>query len=95
MNNRISIAIFAACILFTRWCANAIEESELIGVWQTADDSSFYNFGKDHSVTEWWDPKDLSVTETYSNIVPLASMTGHWKLDGKQLVITMDSEFEP
>jgi len=95
MNNRISIVILVACIFFTHWCANAIDESGLMGFWQAADDSFFYNFGKDHSVTEWWYPKDLSVTETYSNIVPLASMTGHWKLDGKQLVITMDSEFVP
>ena len=76
-------------------CANATDESGLIGLWQTADDSSFYNFEKDHSVTKAWYPKDPSVKETYSNIVPLASMTGHWKLDGEQLVITMDSEFVP
>ena len=77
------------------WCANATDESGLIGDWWTADYSSWYNFGKDHSVTKRWDPKDHSVTETYSNIVPFAWMTGHWKLDGNQLVIKMDSEFVP
>jgi hypothetical protein len=74
---------------------DATDESGLIGWWQTADYSFWYIFREDHSVTKAWDPKDPSVTETYSNIVPLASMTGHWKLDGKQLVITMDSEFVP
>jgi hypothetical protein len=95
MNNRISIAILAACIFFTRWCANAIEESELIGDWQTADSVSIYNFREDHSVTEWWYPKDNPVIVTNSRIVQLFSMSGHWKLDGEQLVITMDSEFVP
>jgi hypothetical protein len=98
MNNRISIVILAACLFFTHWCANATDESGLVGSWQTAEDSpSIYNFAKDHSVTEWWFPKDHSVTETYKglNIVQAASMAGHWKLDGKQLVITMDSEFVP
>jgi len=80
---------------FTTSFTDTTDESGLIGVWQAADDSSWYNFGKDHSVTKLWDPKDPSVTETYSNIVPLASMAGHWKLDGNQLVIAMDSEFVP
>ena len=98
MNNRISIVILAACIFFTRWCANATDESGLIGSWRTAEDSpSDYNFAKDHSVTERWFPKDHSVTEKYKglNIVQAASRVGHWKLDGEQLVITMDSETGP
>jgi hypothetical protein len=80
---------------FTTSFTDATDESGLIGDWQTADYSSGYNFGKDHSVTQWWFPKDPSVREAYSNIVPLASRTGHWKLDGERLVITMDSEFVP
>jgi hypothetical protein len=95
MNNRISIAILAACIFFTHWCANAIDESGLIGSWQTADSRSIYNFAKDHTVAEWWFPKDHPVIVTNIGIVQAFSMAGHWKLDGKQLVITMDSEFVP
>jgi hypothetical protein len=93
MNNRISIVILAACIFSTHWCANATDESALISVWHTADSRSIYNFGEDHSVTQWWWPKDHPVI--VGNTVQAFSMTGHWKLDGKQLVITMDSEFVP
>ena len=96
MKNRISIVILAACIFSTHWCANATDESGLIGSWRTAADSqSLYDFGADHSVTHWWVPKDHPVIVTNMGIVPLFSMSGHWKLDGKQLVITMDSELVP
>jgi len=93
MNNRISIVILAAGVFFTHWCATATDESGLIGSWQTADYSSIYNFGEDHSVTQWWWPKDHPVI--VGNTVQAYSMAGHWKLDGKQLVITMDSKFVP
>jgi len=69
------------------------DESGLIGDWHTADSRSIYNFGEDHSVTQWWWPKDHPVI--VGNTVQAYSMAGHWKLDGKQLVITMDSEFVP
>jgi hypothetical protein len=78
---------------FTTSFADATDESGLIGDWQTADYSSRYNFGKDHSVTKWWWPKDHPVI--VGNCVAAYSMAGHWKLDGNQLVITMDSEFVP
>jgi hypothetical protein len=87
------MVILAACIFFTHWCANATDESGLIGSWHTADGSSWYDFGKDHSVTQWWWPRDHPVI--VGNIVQAYSMAGHWKLDGEQLVITMDSEFVP
>lgn len=80
---------------FTHWCANATDESGLIGFWQAADSRSIYNFGEDRSVTQWWFPKDHPVIVTNTGIVQAFSMAGHWKLDGKQLVITMDSEFVP
>lgn len=93
MNNRISIVILAACIFLTHWRANAMDESRLTGSWQTAgDSSSTYTFAKDHSVTEMWYPKDQPKG---LNIILGASMTGHWKLDGEQLVVTMDLECVP
>ena len=78
---------------FTTSFTDATDESGLIGDWQTADYSCWYNFGKDHSVTQWWWPKDHPVI--VGNCVAAYSMAGHWKLDGKQLVITMDSEYVP
>lgn len=93
MNNRSSIAIIAACIFLTHWRADAIEESGLIGSWRTAgDSSSTYTFAKDHSVTEMWYPKDQPAM---GNIMQGAARLGHWKLDGEQLVITMESECVP
>ena len=78
---------------FTTSFIDATDESGLIGDWQTADYSSWYNFRKDHSVTKWWFPKDHPVV--VGNCVQAYSMAGHWKLDGERLVITMDSEFVP
>ena len=96
MKNRISIVILAACIFFTHWSAKAADESGLIGSWRTEGASqSLYSFAKDHTVTEWWFPRDHPVTVTNTSVVQAFSMAGHWKLDGEQLVITMDSKLVP
>lgn len=93
MNNRISIVILGACIFFTHWCARAIEESELVGSWQTAEDSpSTYDFAKDHTVAERWVPNDQPMN---LRVIQFALRVGHWTLDGEQLVIIMDSETGP
>jgi hypothetical protein len=99
MNNRISIVILAACMFFTHWRANATDESGLIGSWTPEDSGSIYEFAKDHVVGEWWVPKDQPVGVTFEgevlNVIQLAARAGHWKLDGEQLVITMESETAP
>jgi len=83
--------------LFSTSFIDATDESGLIGSWRTAEDSpSTYDFAKDHTVTKRWFPKDQPTYKGLRlNIVQAAWMVGRWKLDGEQLVITMDSETAP
>jgi hypothetical protein len=95
MKNRTSIAILATLICLVVGCNKSSppptasaslskDESGLIGSWQTVEDSpSIYNFTPDHSLTESYKG---------NGVIQSASMTGKWRLDGKQLVITRDSE---